>query len=301
MLSFLRERKAFSLLLALIIAYIGIRFLGVASVVDSGVNIGSKNFTESVLIGELYAQLLERGGYTVHRKFNLGGTLIAHESLKNGEIDLYPEYTGTGFLDVLRLSPPEQEADAYRKLDEMYRQKWNLRWLQPSHANNSQGLVMRRANARKLGIEKLSDLAKQASTLTLGSIPEFEEREDGLRGLRKHYSGFRFHKIALYDNGLKYRILKRGEVDVTVAFTTDGALIDPDFLLLRDDDHFWPAYHVAPVVRAQALKAHPGLASVLNQASARLDTQTLQQLNYQVDQQKRDYKRVIRDYLAGHP
>lgn len=297
----MRRRKAFTALLLLVAVYIAARLLLWPERPLADLKIGSKNFTESVLIGELYAQALERKGIRVQRRFNLGGTLIAHEALKAGEIDLYPEYTGTGLLDVLHVSPPHNEQEAFYTLASGYAEQWGLRWLAPSVANNSQGLVMRRALARQLGISTLSGLAKQASRLRLGSIPEFEERPDGLKGLRRAYGGFRFKAIALYDNGLKYQILRRGDVDVTVAFTTDGALSGADFLLLRDDRHFWPAYHVAPVMRDEVLAAHPEVATVLNRIAAALDTQTLQRLNYQVDQEKRDYRQVIRHYLASLP
>jgi len=299
MLNFLKRRKTLSLLLGLLAVYlIGHAFLTPPEKpVD--IRVGSKNFTESIILGELYAQALEQAGFHVQRKFNLGGTLISHAAIQRGEIDVYPEYTGTGLIDVLHISPPPNEADAFRALCDAYQKRWGLRWLQPASANNSQGLVMLRQQALQRHIASLSDLAGQARQLKLGSIPEFEEREDGLKGLRKHYGGFRFRQVALYDNGLKYKVLQRGDVDVTVAFTTDGALTDPNFFLLADDRRFWPAYRVAPVIRVETLKAHPALEQVLNRVSATLDTQTLQQLNQRVDQQKQDYKSVVRHYLAG--
>lgn len=301
MLSFFRRRKALTVVLLLLAVYLGVRLKLSPHCQQAGISIGSKNFTESILIGELYAQSLERKGYLVHRRFNLGGTLIAHEAVKAGEIDLYPEYTGTGLIDVLHVGAPKNEHDAYQLLSSEYARQWHLAWLTPSKANNSQGLVMRQSLARQLHISDLSGLAKRAGQLRLGSIAEFEERPDGLKGLQHAYGGFRFKSTALYDNGLKYRILRRGDVDVTVAFTTDGALSEPDFLLLRDDRQFWPDYHVAPVVRQEALNEHPEMAAILNQISATLETNTLQRLNYQVDQQKRDYRQVVRQYLATIP
>ena len=287
------------MLLGLLLAYlVGHAFMPVEES-HPDIRIGSKNFTESIILGELYAQALEKAGFHVQRKFNLGGTLISHAAIQRGEIDIYPEYTGTGLIDVLHLSPPKSDAEAFRVLSNAYQTRWGLHWLQPANANNSQGLVMRREQALQRHIANLSDLAGQAHSLKLGSIPEFEEREDGLKGLRKHYGGFQFQQVALYDNGLKYKVLQRGDVDVTVAFTTDGALTSPNFFLLADDQHFWPSYRVAPVIREDALKAHPVLEQVLNRVSATLNTQTLQQLNQRVDLQKQDYKSVVQHYLAG--
>lgn len=298
MLRFFRRRKALTLLLALVSVYAVIRLLLLYETKKADLSIGSKNFTESIILGELYAQALERKGLSVRRKFNLGGTLIAHEALKNRQIDLYPEYTGTGLIDVLRVSPPKNEEKAFQRLSDSYQKHWGLRWLKPAEANNSQGLVMTRALADKHGIATLSDLAQKSSRFRLGSIPEFEEREDGLRGLKEYYGGFRFKRTALYDNGLKYQVLERGDVDVTVAFTTDGALTDPELLLLEDDRRFWPAYRIAPVMTEEALNEHPEVVEILNRISATLDTETLQALNHKVDQQKQDYRMVVENYLT---
>lgn len=301
MLKWLRQRKALARLTGFLICYAVARFLFFYEAGKTDLSVGSKNFTESILLGELYAQALEREGFQVKRKFNLGGTLIAHEALKRGEIDLYPEYTGTGLLDVLHISPSQNEEKAFERLSGDYLRRWHLQWLLPAQANNAQGLVMLKHRARQVHVRNLSDLARKAPSLRLGSIPEFDEREDGLPGLRNAYGGFRFRKVALYDNGLKYQVLQRGDVDVTVAFTTDGALTHPRFLLLKDDKNFWPAYRVAPIIRCEKLRQHAAVEPLLNRVSATLDTETLQQLNYKVEQQKQDYKKVIQDYLEKHP
>lgn len=298
MLRFFRRRKALTLMLGLVAVYAAVRLLLLYETKQSDLSIGSKNFTESIILGELYAQALEREGLSVRRKFNLGGTLIAHEALKNRQIDLYPEYTGTGLIDVLRVSPPKDEEKAFLRLSGVYQKRWGLRWLKPAEANNSQGLVMTRSLAEKHDIATLSDLAGKSSQFSLGSIPEFEEREDGLRGLKDYYGGFRFKRTALYDNGLKYQVLERGDVDVTVAFTTDGALTDPELRLLEDDRQFWPAYRIAPVMTEEALNEHPEVVEILNRISATLDTETLQALNHKVDQQKQDYRIVVENYLT---
>lgn len=297
-LAFFRRRKALTLLVTLIVLYTVIRLFSLYDPAKVDLSVGSKNFTESLILGEMYAQALERVGFKIQRKFNLGGTLIAHEALKRGEIDLYPEYTGTGLIDVLKVSPPREPDQALALLSTEYRKRWGLCWLNPAVANNSQGLVMTEKLAAQHGIANLSELAKQSHRLRLGAIPEFEDREDGLKGLRKFYGGFQFKKIALYDNGLKYQVLKGGDVDVTVAFTTDGALMDSTLRLLRDDQDFWPAYRITPVVRCGKRERDPLLEKTLNRVSASLDTKTLQALNYQVDQRQKNYRVVVRDFLA---
>jgi osmoprotectant transport system substrate-binding protein len=285
---------------------------GKASAPASGpaVSIGSKNFTESLILGELYAQAVEQAGCRVERKLNLGGTFIAHEALKRGQIDLYPEYTGTGLLNILRQSPPEHSSSHHPQkgsdaaldlLSREYQSRWGLLWLKAAEANDSQGLVVTRDTARRHGLYTLSRLARLAPALSLGSIPEFEEREDGLRGLRRHYGGFRFARTILLDNGLKYQALRRRSVDVAVAATTEGALRNPEWVLLRDDGHFWPAYQVAPVVREAALRRCPALEDALAARSGALSTVALQTLNERVDLKQEDYRAVARNFLRQLP
>jgi len=264
--------------------------------------IGSKNFTESRILGEMYALALEKNGFHVQRKFNLGGTLIAQAALKKGEIDLYPEYTGTGLIDVLGISPkrhPETQnlTQTLKILNDEYEQRWRLHWLDPTEANDSQGLVVRQDIAEKYHLRTISRLAQVAPLLRLATIPEFEDRPDGLPGLQKAYPGLHFKRIQQYDNGLKYRVLHSRNADVTVAFTTDGELTDRDLILLKDDRNFWPEYRVAPVVREATLQTHPSLAGILNEVSRQLDTATLRQLNADVELHHEDYQTVARQFL----
>jgi osmoprotectant transport system substrate-binding protein len=259
--------------------------------------VGSKNFTESRILGEMYALALEQGGFQVRRRFNLGGTLIAHAALQKGEIDVYPEYTGTGFMNVLGLPPERNEAQLFQILNREYHQKWRLRWLDPSQANDSQGLVVSRLTAEKYQLYTLTRLAELSGQLRLASIPEFEDREDGLKGLGQAYPHLHFKQTQQYDNGLKYRVLRGGNADVTVGFTTDGELTDPQLTLLRDDRHFWPGYHISPVVREATLNQHPAIAGILNRISGQLDTETMRQLNAAVDLKKQDYQTVARQFL----
>lgn len=266
------------------------------------ITIGSKNFTESRLLAEMYALALEKNGFHVERKFNLGGTLIAQAALVKGEIDLYPEYTGTGLIDVLNSSPQKNPAlfqNSLQTLNGEYGKRWSLQWLNPSNANDSQGLAVTQKLAKKYQLYTISRLAELSPRLRLASIPEFEDREDGLPGLKKAYPRLRFKRIQQYDNGLKYRVLLSHHAEVTVAFTTDGELANPKLVLLKDDRHFWPEYRLAPVIRQDALQEFPLAEGILDHVSSELDTETMRQLNAAVDLQKQDYHTVARNFLKS--
>ena len=267
--------------------------------------IGSKNFTESKLLGEMYALTLEKNGFHVSRKFNLGGTMIAHAALQKGEIDLYPEYTGTGLITILKLSPVHQPdirqnpENTLNILNREYAKRWDLRWLTPSLANDSQGLVITSATANQYDLHTISRLAALPNRFILAAIPEFVDREDGLPGLQRTYPQLSFTRVQQYDNGLKYRILLNRNADVTVAFTTDGALTDPRLTLLEDDRHFWPEYRIAPVIRQTILRQYPVIEGILNRLSAQLTTESMRQLNAAVDLKKQDYQTVARHFLKN--
>lgn len=259
--------------------------------------IGSKNFTESLILGEMYSLALENAGYEVERKMNLGGTMVAHEALKNGDIDMYPEYTGTGLINILEEAPKSDAKEVYDMVAKYYKDNFNLIWLEPTNANDSQGLVVTKKVAEKYDLYKISKLAEVAPELRLAAVPEFEEREDGLKGLKKYYGGFEFKSINLYDYGVKYRVILNDEADVTVGFTTDGDLTNKDLVLLEDDKKFWPPYFVCPVIKGEVLAQDPEVANVLNAVSATLDNATMQALNAEVDIHKREYAEVAKEYL----
>ncbi len=260
--------------------------------------VGSKNFTESLILGEVYADVLEHAGFHVERKLNLGGTLIAHEALRTGQIDLYPGYTGTGLLAILKMPTQTDSKAVYQTVKEQYKQKWNLDWLDPSPANDSEGVAITKAVEQKYHITNLSDMAKVASQLRFAAVPEFYNRPDGLLGLQRVYGGFHFKSMKLYDYGIKYRVLLNGDVDGTVCFTTDGQLTNPKLFVVPDDKHLWPPYNVAPVVRDNIAVNDPKVVSALNALAPKITSQVLQQLNAEVDIQKQDYQKVAKDWLT---
>lgn len=261
------------------------------------IRVASKDFTEQFILGEMYAQLLAANGYRVERKLNLGGTPVAHQALLAGEIDLYPEYTGTGLLTVLKLPTQSDPGAVYQTVKEEYARQFNLIWLDPAPMNNTQAIAMKRERAEALGIRTISDLVARAGELVMVGPPEFQEREDGLPGLRRVYREFAFKAYKSVDPGLRYQALNSGEADVTVAFGTDGEIAAFDLVVLVDDKGLWPPYQVAPVVRKAVLDANPQIATLLNRLAPYLTDSVMQRLNYEVSGKQREPADVAREFL----
>lgn len=260
------------------------------------IRVGSKDFTENLVIAEIYALALEDNGYTVERVSNISSSLI-HNSIVNDEIDLYPEYTGTGLLSVLGEDMETDSEKVYKTVKKEYEEQFNLTWLDYASANDSQGLVIRTEVANSLNIKTISDLKAHASELRFASQGEFDEREDGLPGLEKTYGTFNWQSSKVYDNSLKYSVLENDEADVTPAYTTEGQLVSTDkFTLLEDDKQFWPPYNLAPVVRDNILDDNPDIKTILNNISAKLDTETVTELNAKVDVDGQEYTDVAKEY-----
>ncbi len=268
---------------------------GSASASTAAVTVGSKDFTENLIVAEVYAKALEGRGIKVNRKFNLGSSVI-HSALTSGQIDLYPEYTGTGLLTILKHSLVTDPKEVYNIVKSEYKTKFKAAWLDYSPANDSQGLVILKSVADKYNIKTISDLQKNADKIRFASQGEFDKRDDGLPALEKVYGKFNFKSDAIYDNSLKYQILSQDKADLAVAYTTEGQLVDSKFLILEDDKHVWPPYNLAPVVRQSALDKNPKIEKVLNQVSATLDTKTITALNAKVDVDKQEYEEVAKDY-----
>lgn len=265
------------------------------------ISVGAKNFTEELILGEIYAQVLEQNGLRVARKLNLGGTDIAMEALRRGEIDLYPEYTGTALLTQLKGQPIADGKKIYALVKAAYEKNYGLTWLDPAPANNTQALATTAAIAAKYRLQTLSELAVAAPQLRLGAIPEFLKRSDGLPGLQRVYGGFRFKETRLIDIGLKYKALLIGDVDIVVAFGTDGEIIGEKLTVFRDDKHFWPAYNVAPVVRDQTLATFPAIAKHLNKIAPFLTDAAMRSLNNEVaGEHKREAGDVATEFIKTH-
>ncbi len=286
------------LLVLLLLALLTAQTVFACSRLSGAIKVGSKDFTEEFILGEMYALMLEDNGIKVERKLNLGGTPVAQAGLLSGQIDLYPEYTGTGLLTVLKLPVKSDRAAVFQTVSQAYKQKFNSVWLNPAPMNNTQGLAMTQAGAKKYGIKTISDLVAKGSQLTAIGTPEFELREDGIPGIKRVYGNFNFKKFIPADAGLRYQALTKGEVDVCEAFGTDGEISAFNLVLLQDDKNLFPPYQVAPVVRQQALDAKPGIRDALNALAPKLTDEVVRRLNYEVSGKKREPADVAKEFLT---
>jgi osmoprotectant transport system permease protein len=272
-------------------------------VVQGGViRIGSKNFTEQLVVGELIAQIIEeRTSYRVQRYFNLGGTMICHQALVGNEIDLYVEYTGTAWTAILKRRTTGDPKQLLREVRQVYRARFNLEWLNPLGFNNTYTITVREDDANLRGWETLSDLARDARGLNAGFTAEFSERPDGYPGLRDAYD-LHFSGIKDLDPSLMYEAIARREVDVICAFATDGRIDAYGLKPLIDESRYFPPYHAAPVVRRELLSGHPQIRRALESLAGMLDDDTMRRLNSEVDLEKLSPDEVVRDFLTsqGH-
>ena len=292
-------RRLFILLLFVLTTLTAIACSGGSNGSAGGtIKVGSKDFTEQFILGEMYASVLENSGLKVERKLNLGGTPVAQAGLQSGQIDLYPEYTGTGLLTVLKLPANSDQKQVYTTVADAYKEKFNLVWLEPAPMNNTQALAMTQEDAKKYGIKTISDMVAKANQLTIIGTAEFEAREDGLPGLKKVYGDFEFKKYIPVDPGLRYKALQDNQADVVEAFATDGEISAFNLVLLKDDKGLFPPYQVAPVVRQETLDANPGIRDALNALAPKLTTATMQRLNYEVSGKQREPAEVAKEFLT---
>jgi len=270
----------------------------VAAQENKPIRVGSKNFTESSLLAELMAQMIEAHmRIAVERRLNLGGTKICWAALRSGEIDLYADYTGTGWAIVLKekgkITDPLK---AFLHVRRRYHEEYSIRWLDPFGLNNTYRLAMDEAKAKKLGIVRISDLSAHAGKLKAGFSLEFLNREDGYPGLVQAY-GLEFGNVRGLEHGLAYAAIRSGDLDVIDAYSTDGKLLRYKLRVLEDDRRFFPPYNAAPLVREDTLQAHPELEAVLSRLAFRLPDRVMQSLNYAVEAEGRTFAAVARTFL----
>lgn len=272
--------------------------LGTVSADAQTLKVGSKNFTEQFIVAELYAGALEAAGFKVERKINLGATLVAHEALRTGAIDLYPEYTGTGLLAVMKGKVDTDAQKVFNEVKAYYEKEFNLTWLPPSKVNNGYAIVVRPETAKENNLKTLGDLARVSKQLKLGAGSEFFDRYDGLPGLKQVY-GIEFAESRQFAAlRLRYEALTQKQVDVANGFSTDWQIAAEKFVSLDDDKNLFPPYFLAPVVRmdvAKNTKATEALAKV----NALIDNTTMQELNRQVEVDKKEPKKVAADFLRA--
>jgi osmoprotectant transport system substrate-binding protein len=269
-----------------------------SAVAQEPIRIASKNFTESIIAAHMMADVVEADGIPVTRQIGLGGTGVIHQALISNQIDSYPEYTGTALLVQLKLPVESDPGAVFGKVKAEYELKFASTWLQPFGFNDTYALAMRRADAEKLGVRTMSDLAAKAATLTIGSTQEFLVRPDALPGVQKAYE-LKFKASRGMDPGLVYQAIASGAVDLISVFTTDARIKANDLVVLQDDKRFFPPYFLAPVVRQDALARAPGLAPALAKLAGRFTEQEMIDLNAAVDIDKKQPAEVSRQALKA--
>src|ERR671918_708381 len=267
------------------------------------ITVGSKNFTEQYILGELYAQALAANGFNVEKKLDLGSEQIADKALQNGQIDLYPEYTGTALVAIVPYEGNPADLNSPQATYEAAKKGYAERspadtMLEPAPFNNTYGIFVRKSVAEKNGLTNMDELAQASKDLTFISYSEFQNRSDGYPNMQKNYPALDFKEIKIVNElGLRYSGLENDEGDVGVGFTTDGQLTSDQLVVMKDPKSIWPFYYPAPVVRSDVLEKHPKIKGILNEVSASLSVETMRELNGQVDLDQEDPEDVARQHL----
>jgi osmoprotectant transport system substrate-binding protein len=267
---------------------------------QSRIVVGCKNFTEQIILGELIAQQIENKTHLpVERRFYLGGTYIAHQSLLAGRIDIYPEYTGTALTAILKEQPSSDREAVYDRVRSEYERRFQLTLGPPFGFNDTFAIEIRGEDARRLRLQTLSQAAQYTPQWHAGFGYEFMERADGYKGLVATY-GLRFAgPPRIMDLGLLTRALKDHQVDLIAGNMTDGLIPALDLAVLEDDKHYFPPYEAVPVIRQQTLAEHPEIKSALDALGGKISDAEMRQLNYEVDGQKKDVKEVVSNFLRS--
>jgi osmoprotectant transport system substrate-binding protein len=262
------------------------------------ITVGSKNFTEQVILGEIVAQHLEhRLGRHVDRKLDLGGTMLAHQALVKGDIDLYPEYTGTALATVLKLPPVHNPAAALALVRAEYQTRFSVEWMDPLGFNNTFAMVMRGDDARKSKIATLSEAGRYSRGWSIGVGYEFQQRPDGLAGLLKTYNLPLDGSPKTMDLGLLYTALEQRQVNMVAGNATDGQLSVLDVLVLLDDQHYFPPYDCALAVRSDIVKDNPVLRIALSELSGQFTDLTMRKLNHEAGGAHRPVREIAEQFL----
>jgi osmoprotectant transport system substrate-binding protein len=263
--------------------------------------VSGKKYTEQVILSHMMAEYLKaKTDLEVEVQEALGGVFVLQEAMKQGDIDMYVEYTGTGYLNVLKneYKPGQSPDEIYEATKTGYAEKLNIAWLEPLGFNNTYALALRGELAEELGAKTYTDLAAKASELSFGADPEFFERSDGYDALAEAY-GFEFADKKNIDPDLQYTAAKDGEIDIITAFSTDARIKQYGLTILEDDKDFFPPYYAAPIIRQEVLDANPGLADTINELAGILSDDQMRELNAQVNLEKKQPKDVAVEFLKA--
>jgi osmoprotectant transport system substrate-binding protein len=265
---------------------------------ENRIVVGSKNFTEQLVLGELIAQQIEAKTHLpVERRFYLAGSYICHQAILGGRIDIYPEYTGTALTAILKEKPEGSSEHVYQQVKDDYARRFGLTVGSSFGFNDTFAIEIRGDDARRLGLKTISQAASYTPQWRAGFGYEFMERPDGYKGLAATY-GLRFAEPPrIMDLGLLARALKDKQIDVAAGNTTDGLIGALDLFVLQDDRHYFPPYEAVPVFRHEMLALHPEVKQALDELAGKISDDDMRQLNYAVDGQHRDVKEVVREFL----
>nr|WP_162990873.1 glycine betaine ABC transporter substrate-binding protein [Maliibacterium massiliense] len=264
---------------------------------DKSITISGVDYTEQEVLEHMFADIIEdRTDITVERKNLLSGTQVCFSALQQGEIDMYIEYTGTVYVDIMKNEPITDVDKVYEEAKAYLKDEHNIETLPPIGFNNTYVLAVTQQTAEKYNLKTVSDLAKVGSQLKAGTTLEFINRQDGLKGLTEKY-GFQFQESVGLNGSLRYIALDNGEIDVTSAFSTDGLLKKYNLVSLEDDQHFFPPYYAMPIVRAETLEKYPELQEAIEVLCGVIDDDTMKELNYQVDELHREPRDVAHEFL----
>ncbi|QUE87062.1 glycine betaine ABC transporter substrate-binding protein [Exiguobacterium alkaliphilum] len=265
---------------------------------DDTIVVGSKNFTEQLILGNIVADLIEEEtDLNVRRQLNLGGTQVAFSAIRTGEIDTYVEYTGTLSVDVLNQAVDNDPDAVYASVKPQIEDRFDVQTLDPIGFNNTYAIAVKQEDADRYALESISDLAAVSDELVFGPTIEFSNREDGYLGLKETYP-LRFKDVKPVDGGLRYTALMNGESQAIDGFSTDGLLKRFELVVLEDDQQFFPPYYAVPLINGETLREHPELEGVLNLLSGRITDEVMQELNYLADVEKQRPEKVARDFLV---
>jgi osmoprotectant transport system substrate-binding protein len=261
------------------------------------VRVGSKNFTEQFIIAEIYAQALNAAGIRAQTRPNLGATMIAHAALLNGDIDLYPEYTGTALAHVVKGDLSGSADQIYQTIKSYYEKNLRLTLLAPGSLNNGYAIVVLPQTASQYHLTNLSDLGRVSKELSFGAEGSFADRSDGLPGMARVY-GIQFKEFRnLAKLGIRYSALTSKNIDVSFGFTTDWQIAQDKLVVLEDDKHLFPPYFLVPIIRQDSLAKNPQIAEVLNHVDSLLTNERMRTMNAAVERDKEEPKDVAAGFL----
>ncbi|MBC2581005.1 glycine betaine ABC transporter substrate-binding protein [Clostridium sp. DJ247] len=293
-----KSKKSKILVACLLLIVISIGAFATYKKESNVIVIGSKNFNEQLILGNILASLIENNtDYKVERKLNLGGTNIVFDAIKSGDVDMYVDYTGTGLVNIMKQDTISDSNKVYNIVKDYFHKNYKIAWLDPLGFNNTYVIAVKQETAKKYNLNNISDLSAVSNNLNLGSTMEFTNRPDGYPKLKEAYN-LNFKSVKGIDGGLRYSSLEQNATQVTDAFSTDGLIEKFNLKLLKDDKNFFPPYYAVPLVREDTLEKYPELKPLLSKLAGKISEDEMRKLNYKVDNGA-DPQKVAEEFLKS--